>query len=273
MDPYLEQCWGDVHASLVLYARDLLQTRLPRDLRARVQERVFVDAPQTDERDIYPDVRVVIRGRGPATTATEPADVAVARPVIVSLAAEPVTETFIEIIDIGSGRQVVTVLEVLSPANKRSGPGQDLYRRKQGELLEGQVSLVEIDLLRTGQWVLSVPPRRIPRWHRTPYRVIVRRSWKPLEAELYPVPLRERLPVVNVPLRQADADVPLDLQALLERCYDNGGYANDLDYETEPDPALEPDDAAWADARLREQGHRRLTPTPRRRPRRKRKEP
>jgi hypothetical protein len=263
MDPYLEQFWGDVHARLIIYACDQLQSMLPRDLRARVQERVFVDSPQQGERDVYPDVRVVERGRGPAVTATLPAGVAVAQPLILQLADEPVTETFIEIIDIGSGRRVVTVLEVLSAANKRPGAGQDLYLKKQGELIGGKVSLVEIDLLRAGQSVLSVEPRRIPRSHRTPYRVVVRRGWLPLQAEVYAVPLRERLPALRVPLREIDADVPLDLQALLDRCYDNGGYQDDRDYEAEPEPALGAEDAAWADALLRERGHRRRAATPR----------
>ena len=33
--------------------------------------------------------------------------------------------------------------------------------------------------------------------------------------QIYPVPLRLRLPVIQVPLRQTDAPVPLDLQALI----------------------------------------------------------
>jgi hypothetical protein len=257
MDPYLEQYWGDVHARLVIYACDELQRQLPGNLRARVEERVFVDAPEEDERNVYPDIRVVERGHGPAGALASVAEVAAAEPLMLDLREEPITETFIEIIDIGSGRQVVTVIEVLSPANKRPGPGQDLYRQKQRELIAGQVSLVEIDLLRSGQWVLSVPQRLVPRARRTSYRVAVRRGWTPMKAEWYAVPLRQRLPVIRIPLRQTDADVSLDLQALLERCYDNGGYQNDLDYEASPDPALETDDAAWADSLQREKGLRR----------------
>lgn len=48
MDPYLEQFWRDVHASLIIYARDQLQTRLPAGLRVRVEERVVVE-PCPDE--------------------------------------------------------------------------------------------------------------------------------------------------------------------------------------------------------------------------------
>lgn len=45
MDPYLERHWRDVHASLAVYARDWLQERLPSGLRARIEERVFVESP------------------------------------------------------------------------------------------------------------------------------------------------------------------------------------------------------------------------------------
>jgi hypothetical protein len=263
MDPYLEQFWGDVHARLVLYACDQLQGLLPRNLRARLEARIFVGAPATGECDVYPDVRIVERGRGPAVTAAPPRDLAVAQPLILHLCDEPVTETFVEIIDSGSGRHVVTVIEVLSPANKRPGPGKDQYLKKRGELLGGQVSLVEIDLLRAGQWVLSVEPRRIPVAYRTPYRVMVRRGWQPQQAEYYAVPLRQRLPAIRVPLCQSDADVTLDWQPVLDRCYDSGGYQDDLDYEAEPDPPLPPDDAGWADALLREKGCRRRPAAPR----------
>jgi hypothetical protein len=233
MDPYLEPFWGDVHSSLVLYVRNQLQGVLPRDLRARVQERVFVDNPP-------------VWG--------------------CNVGSEPVTETFIEIIDIRSGRQVVTVIEVLSPANKRPGNGQDLYKKKQGEVISGKMSLVEIDLLRAGQSVLSVDSRHLPhRFARMPYmyRVVVRRGWKPSQAEFYAVPLRERLPAIRVPLRETDSDVPLDLQAILDHTYDNGGYQDDLDYEAEADPPLQADDIAWADTLLRETGQRRRPAVPR----------
>ncbi len=43
MDPYLESCWGDVHASFIIYSREQIQAQLPPGLRARVEERVFVD--------------------------------------------------------------------------------------------------------------------------------------------------------------------------------------------------------------------------------------
>src|SRR5437899_1402709 len=177
MDPYLEQFWGDVHQSLITYARDQLQGVLPGDLRARVQERVFVEVPNGRERNMYPDVRVVERGRArsraPAATA---GGVAVAEPLRIRLPDEPVTQGYIEIIDLATGRRVVTVIEVLSPSNKAAGPGRELYEQKQRECKEGAVHLVEIDLLRAGPWVLSDPQHLVPVSYRATYRVCVFRS-------------------------------------------------------------------------------------------------
>ena len=93
MDPYLEQFWRDVHASLVIYARDALQGRLPGDLRARVEERVVVEPFEGQDRDVYPDVRVVERGRGPSAAVAAETEVAVAEPLVVRLASEPMPET------------------------------------------------------------------------------------------------------------------------------------------------------------------------------------
>jgi len=254
MDPYLEQYWRDVHASMIIYARDQLQGNLPDDLRARVEERVIVEPGEGDLRNVYPDVRVVQRGHGPSAAVATETDVAVTEPIILHLEDEPVTETFIEIIDIGSGKRVVSVIEVLSLANKLPGDGQDKFRQKREELKTGGVSLVEIDLLRSGQRRLGVPYYRIPVTHRTPYQVCVRRGWQPTAVEIYPVPLRHRLPTVKVPLRKTDTDVPLDLQTLIEQCYHNGGYDADIDYRRPTDPPLSPEDESWADELLQSQG-------------------
>jgi hypothetical protein len=57
--------------------------------------------------------------------------------------------------------------------------------------------------------------------------------------------LRDPLPRIPVPLLDDDPDAELDLQELLHRLYDAGGYA-DFIYDSEPDPQLAPEDAAWA---------------------------
>ena len=81
----------------------------------------------------------------------------------------------------------------------------------------------------------------------------VTRGWKPDVAELYPLRLAEPLPAIRIPLRQSDADVTLNLQALIDQCYENGGY-DKIDYRQPPVPPLDPDGAAWAEKWLRAKG-------------------
>ena len=129
-----------------------------------------------------------------------------------------------------------------------------MYLKKQGELLEGKVSLVKIDLLPAGMNVLSIPMRKIPFPYRTPYRVVVRRGWKRRRRSCMPSPCASRCRPSGS-ARKTNSDVALDLKHL-NQAYDNGGYENDVDYEVKPDPTLEPDEAAWADALLRGKGLR-----------------
>jgi hypothetical protein len=231
MDPYLEKHWGDVHQSVITYIRDWLQPRLPSDLRARMQEREYI--PNDEENgDLLP-----------------------AKPLLIHLDIEPVTEGYIEIIDVKSVHRVVTAIELLSLANKRPGNGRRLYLKKRKDQQSAGVNTVEIDLLRSGRRVLMVGTEQIPPSDRTTYQVCVWRESRPNLVEVYRVPLRERLPVISIPLRPADPDVPLDLQPILEQCYRNGGY-DDIDYTAEPDPSLPIADATWADALLREHARR-----------------
>lgn len=117
MDPWLERHWGDIHASIITYARDQLQDKLPPGLRARMQERVFVEFPDDVPRQVvYPDLRVVERAAGSNATETI-ATLDAAEPLIVHLQNEPVTESYIEIVEAGSGHRVVTAIEVLSRDN------------------------------------------------------------------------------------------------------------------------------------------------------------
>ncbi len=259
MDPYLEQHWRDVHARLITYTADALQSQLPTGLRARMEERIVVEPTLGQPRGVYPDVRVIEHGRG-QNIGREAGSVAladVAIPFIMKMKSEPATENFIEIIDIGSGGEVVTVIEMLSFTNKLPGKGQDAYLEKQRELIQGDVNLVEIDLLRAGKRILAFPGN-IPDSYRTTYNLCVYRSSTD-DAELYGAPLRMRLPVINVPLRPTDADARLDIQALVDTAYKNGGY-DDLDYTRDPEPPLEPADAEWAAALLIEKGLRPATP-------------
>ncbi len=265
MDPYLEARWGDVHTSLMTYARDQLQRQMPRDLRVRVEEHVTVQIGGTgnghpaQRYGLYPDVRVVEHPTGAAAQPVAPTPeggVALVEPLLVPLALETETQRSIQIIDTRSGNRVVTAIEFLSPTNKSDAAGRAAYRQKQAELRQAKVNLVEIDLLREGPYILTAPPHVVPLPYLVPYRICVFRGSRPHLAEVYRVPLRERLPAIRIPLRETDADARLDLQDLIDKAYENGGYDTEIDYRVDPFPPLQGDDAVWADALLREKGRR-----------------
>ena len=68
--------------------------------------------------------------------------------------------------------------------------------------------------------------------------------------EVWPVPLRHRLPQFPIPLAAGDPDVPLDLQGLFDAVYDRAGYDYSVDYGQGAVPALSQEDASWARALL-----------------------
>ena len=256
MDPYLEMHWRDIHASVIVYARDQLEELLPRPLVARVEERIVFEVDLDEVRRLYPDVRIVENaGSSGSAAGAALAEQTETESVIVQVDAEPMTETFLEIRD-ADQRRVVTVIEFLSETNKLPGEGLEQYRQKQRELGQGRVSLVEIDLIRAGKRSLIWPTRRFPRRTRTVYQTVVRRGWKPKEYEIYPVALRKVLPSIRIPLREEDEEVSLVLQPLIDLAYRKGRYADTIDYRDPPDPPLEGADAEWADALLKQAGKR-----------------
>jgi hypothetical protein len=259
MDPFLEQHWRDVHHSLCTYARDALQPQLRPALLARIEERLVVEAPEYSQgRSIYPDTKIVERAgheQEPVSsgggTATLVETETITEPLILRIDEQP-TEGFIEIVDPSTGGKLVTVIEFLSPSNKSPGPGQEQYRKKQRELREAGVNLVEVNLLRGGEWVMQAPLSRIAKKDRTPYCVVACRTSK-LQYEYYRIPLASRLPVIKIPLRPDDADAKLNLQTLIDQTYLNGAY-DGIDYRQPLDPPLQGDAATWVESTLRTAG-------------------
>ena len=258
MNPYLECRWGSVHTALAVYIADALNEQLPGDLEAHVEESLSVSFADGKSRTIYPDVGVIERPADMGWQVESDSSVAVDEPCVVTLTDDPQTLRHIAIIDLNSGSRVVTAIELLSPANKTNKEGRLAYFRKRSEYFEAGINLVEIDLTRTGKFIMAIDPRRVPKSCRTPYLICVRRVTCPDEAELYPIPLAKPLPNIRIPLRPTDRDVVLQLQPLLNDCYRKGRYAS-LDYSTQLEPPLKPDDAAWVDELLQSKG---LKPRP-----------
>ncbi|MEI8375669.1 MAG: DUF4058 family protein [Planctomycetota bacterium] len=253
MDPYLESHWGDVHTHLMVYASNQLNSQLPGDLQASVEEAVAVIEENEPSRTRYPDVRVSEQPETAGGTAVATVAVTVAEPYRVIVQDEPQTWRHIEIVD--SGGRVITAIEFLSPGNKVGSQAQLNYIQKQREFLNARINLVEIDLIRAGNYVLALPEDRLPAACRSSYLVCVRRAAQRNAAEVYPMPLRQPLLNIRVPLRPTDDDVVLRLQELIDDSYRDGRYAR-LDYRLDPVPRLGESDASWINSILREKGLR-----------------
>ena len=135
-------------------------------------------------------------------------------------------------------RELVTVVEMLSPSNKR-GDDRRQYLAKRSQLLESTAHLVEIDLLRGGR---PMPDSNRPA---CAYSVVVSRADERPKGGFWPIGLKEQLPEIPIPLRQPDGDARVNLQEVLNHVYDIFGY-EDFVYSRIPTPALAPKDARWA---------------------------
>lgn len=179
---------------------------------------------------------------------------AIAEPLIFHRRNLPVTEGYIEIRE-RRGAKVITVIEFLSPTNKTGGTGQQKYLEKQQQVLESDSSLVEIDLVRSEQHVLALPEGEIPKDCHSEYLACISPGWLHERLELYRLALRERLPILPIPLRNNERRVNLNLQEIIHEVYLKGAY-DDIDYSAEPEPPLSPLDAAWAVELLKRAGKR-----------------
>jgi hypothetical protein len=251
MDPYLEgSLWMSVHTSLAVEIARQLNRRLSARYIALTTRRYVMDTPEESEviiGETYPDVAVLTSGpaegvRGGAAMIAPPLQMA-------TLIRTSVPHITVEIRDIAN-RQLVTVIEVLSPTNKR-GDGYDEYLDKRERILRSTAHLMEIDLLRKGR---RVPMRgTLPS---VPYFVFLGRREKRLATDVWPIPLDQPLPEVPVPLLPGDADAMLDLQQALTNVYDENRLRSIIDYTKPPEVPLTSEQAAWVDQHLRAAGLR-----------------
>ncbi|MCB0188207.1 MAG: DUF4058 family protein [Caldilineaceae bacterium] len=142
-------------------------------------------------------------------------------------------------------KELVTTIELLSPANKR-GRGLDQYREKRRLILLSAVHFVEIDLLRGGErpgWELNDPP------FDADYILLVNRESSPQRtSEIWDVALSDSLPTLPIPLLPPDPDIALNIQRVLETIYQRHVYDRRIDYtQPIPPPPLRPAMQAWWD--------------------------
>ncbi len=160
MDPYLEHpaLWPGVHNGLIAALAAQLQPLLMPRYVAAIEQRVYIEGTR---RQRVPDVHVEKVTNGAGGTAV--AQAVIDTPLVLEIDPLEIDEWIIQVLDRYRDMKVVTVIKVVSPANKSSGPGRRSYRRKQREVRASECHLVEIDLVRRGRHVLSARKRTFGR--------------------------------------------------------------------------------------------------------------
>jgi len=262
MDPYLESpdWFPALHGGLITMMIGELNRWLPEPYYARPGHRVWLEythLPIERDADVLHSGQKSSRrelGTGGAGAAE---DVELAEPVTVSVRTiehDPYKEPFVEI-HRRQGREdrVVSVIEVIGPDNKTLGnTGREKYLEKQREVLASQVHLIEIDLLTAGTHATAVPrDLAIKKAGHFDYHICVHRFNRPRDFFVYPIRLEQRLPGIAIPLMPGDPDVPLSLQSVFDRAYDEGPFDRVVRYGEAPIiPPLRPEQLAWVKARL-----------------------
>jgi Protein of unknown function (DUF4058) len=256
MDPYLEDplTWRSVHGALLTTLMSQLNNSLPEGLMAVIEDRVVIST----QRSISPDVSIVRFATAPNRPDSRGGTATLARvmadPAVYVRHESPLPQRHVVIRTVRG--ELVTVIEVLSPTNKRAGKDREEYKNKQAELLASDVHLLEIDLLRGGEYTVAVAKDDVDAEGEWDYVCCLHYGGTGEEFEFWPISLRQRLPRVAIPLTNGHPNHVLDLQAALDRTYEDGPFARATSYQRAAVPPVREWDADWVDARLRERGLR-----------------
>jgi hypothetical protein len=267
MDPYLEapHIWPDLDDALATEIRNDLNQTLPTPYYARLEMRpeLGIIEERGVRQRIIPDITVIRHPRpAPSPDAGGLAVLTQSRREVskfieYEVLTDAIRHHFVGIRDSTQAHKLITLLEIVSPSNKRAGPDREAYEAKQREVLKSDANLIELDLLRGGRRILPEPTldaliqalKPLPA-----YVVLVNRAWRrdrgAAAFQVFPVSLREWLPCISVPLKEDETEVLLDLQIVFNRAYNGGPYRRGaVDYAgAPPDPLLTLEDAAWAAA-------------------------
>ncbi|MEX2173694.1 MAG: DUF4058 family protein [Pirellulaceae bacterium] len=244
MNPFLEHpdVWHDFHYRFIVAAADALTAQVRPNYIVKIDAHIYLhelpDEPRRligrGDANILQATGDVVAGSGSVATIEAPVQGRI------ELAVDEERVRYLEIVD-RETREVVTVAELLSPANKLNGSDREQYLGKRRRLLRSNVHLVEIDLLRIGP--------RMPVEHRPEcdYLILVSRAENRPDVQLWPLRLQQPLPTIPVPLK-GHVEARLELQSILHLVHDAAGYA-DYIYDNPIQPPLNPTDIEWAKAR------------------------
>lgn len=248
MDPYLEDpaLWPNIHGRLIVAIADALSSQILPKYQPIIEESAYRIRGNSSVMVGIPDVAVQKTDRIPDNPSEVDGTAALAPPVPVTAPVglrlpmpQTVRQRRLEIRN-SSNQEVVTVIEVLSPVNKRPGEGRQQYERKRERLLESDANLVEIDLLHKGE-----PMPVTEQQGNSHYRILVSPVSQRPQALLYPFNLPQPLPRIEIPLREGDPLPILDFQQLLQEIYQRSGYKYSIDYSQSPQPGWPNSEQRW----------------------------
>lgn len=236
MNPYLEHpaLWHQVHNRLIVAISDAITPQVAPKYRVSIEERIYTSVEDGLLVGIADVAVASSQTKTPiqtTATATKPIPVQVPVPV-------EVTERFLEVRLTQSG-DIVCVIEVLSPKNKRSGTGRETYQTKRQKILQSQTNLIEIDLFRVGE------PMPVLATIEAVYRILVSRGHSRPAADLYAFGLTEPLSTIPIPLLTDDAEPVVDLQDVLNDIYTRARFDLSIDYTQPLKPSLPEAENTW----------------------------
>jgi hypothetical protein len=248
MDPYLERpgTWTELHGTLIVAMQRHLNRVLPERFVATSDRHVWIGTLE-EENGVSlrePDVFVTETKSGRALSSTSSTALLSAPQTIIVRRTERRGRPFLRIDDLEYQR-VVTMIELLSPTNKKPGPDREAYKVKRQECLNSDINFVEMDLLRSGErFALERKPSK------TDYYILVSPVATSPHAGLWEFSVRDRLPVVPIPLTADVKDVLLKLKVCFDEAYNDARLDKKVNYARPPVPPLRSADAAWVKALL-----------------------
>ncbi len=260
MNPYLENpdLWSEVHHRLITAIANAIFPFVRPKYRVAIEKRTYRFDSEDSLLIGIPDVAIV-----KAKQTDQKSDLSTGKTAVMTLpktANKSVTVTlplpleiregYLEIREVATGN-VITVIEVLSPTNKKTKEGRNAYLEKRQQILGSDTNLVEIDLISIGEKMPILT--NIPD---TDYGILVVRYYRLPSGQLFAFTVREPIPNFPIPLQENEQEIEVNLQDLFLEIYEQAGFDLTLDYNHNPVPNLSVKHREWMDLLLREQGRR-----------------
>jgi len=255
MNPYLENptLWSQVHTHLIVAIAEKMNPILRPKYRMAMEQRVYTETESNGDSSGLVGIPDNVVFQPTSTTTKKQSSNVALLPKVKSLPItlpqpEQIREWYLKVKDVET-KEVVTVIEILSPKNKKTGEGRKKYLKKREQVLMSLTHLIEIDLLRTGE----IMPMNINEELKTDYRIIISQSDRRPQADLYAFNLTEEIPSIPLPLKPEDEQPLIPLQELLNSLYEKGSYDLAINYQKPPLSELSEQDTHWLDNLLKQQ--------------------